>query len=422
MIFNILNKLNKLKKFPYFIVTPLPYAIGTASDHLIVAVKQASILNKKLMIIVPTILKNFLKYNICNKYFFSELKITELSKKDKFIKNIFIALINIQFLFNRSLTIFFDKFTKIKLSEPFRFPEVGIKLHLEDTKNFDDIKLPKYKPYEINLSDCANSFCLKKIKEIGISEKDKFVCISVRDNLYRNDKGRREYRNAEIANYKEAIFHLLSKGYWVIRLGQLSNKKLDINHPKFLDYPFSKFKNYCLDLYLLKNCKFMISTQNGLFATALLLNKPTLLTNAYRLFETRSANKFSRVISKKPFWKKNKKFIPLENYLNLKYLYHHIDFIDDEIDFEENSSNEILEATKEFLESIENKSDFTAKNDQINFNKFMLNSFKNHYYDKSNKNGFNLIDVPEALNLIIGVREAKDYYCNCFLKKNFKFN
>ena len=43
--------------------------------------------------------------------------------------------------------------------------------------------------------------------------------------------------------------------------------------------------------------------------------------------------------------------------LKLKHIYHHPNYLDNEIDFEENTSSEILEATKEFLEFIGNKSE-----------------------------------------------------------------
>ena len=422
MIYSFLNKLNKIEKFPYFICTPIPYCIGTASEQWLIAIKQASILKKKVIIIVPTILQKILKYKIFNDYFFNELKVVELTKKDKLFKSVFKILINSQFLFNRIITLFLDKFTNVKVSESFRFPEIGIFYNIKKKVNFDEIKLPQHKVHEVNLSKNANIYCLKKMQEIGIGKEDSFVCVHVRDNMYRNDQGRREFRNSDISNYKEAILYLLKKNYWVIRIGQLSNKRLEIDHPKFIDYPFSQFKDYCLDLYLIKNCKFLICSQSGMHALASLFNKPILLTNAVRLFPTdSSANNFSRTISKKPFWKKNKKLIPLENYLKLKYVHHHINFIDSEIDFEENSSSEILDATKEFLEPIEKKLDFKSKPNQIYFRDFILNSIKDHYYDTGDKNGEYLINVPEVFSMIIVLKESKELYCSFFLEKYFRF-
>ena len=115
------------------------------------------------------------------------------------------------------------------------------------------------------------------------------------------------------------------------------------------------------------------------------------------------------------------KLITLENYLKLKYIYHHNKFFDNEIDFEGNTSSEILEATKEFLEFVGNKLDFKPKANQVCFKNFMLDSFKNHYQDTGSKNGSDFIDIPEAPNIVINFKESKALYCSTFLKKYFKF-
>ena len=159
MIYNFFNKLNESKKFPYFLCTPLPYAIGTAADDLRVAVKKASILKKKLLIITPTILQNLFKYEICNKYFYKDLRINELSNFDRFMKYIFIILINLQFLLNRITFFFIKNFTKVDLTgkqkEFLRFANVGVrfKYGMKKKINFDEILLPQHDTCKINLSE-----------------------------------------------------------------------------------------------------------------------------------------------------------------------------------------------------------------------------------------------------------------------------
>ena len=64
MLSNFINKLNNFKKFPYYVVTPLPYGIGTAASQLNVAVKRSSFLKKKLLLVTPTILQKILRYQI----------------------------------------------------------------------------------------------------------------------------------------------------------------------------------------------------------------------------------------------------------------------------------------------------------------------------------------------------------------------
>ena len=64
MIYKTLNKLNKIKTFPYYFLTPLVYAIGDKCEQLIVFSLLAKLNNKKLIILQPNILKKFLKYHI----------------------------------------------------------------------------------------------------------------------------------------------------------------------------------------------------------------------------------------------------------------------------------------------------------------------------------------------------------------------
>lgn len=419
MILNFIEKLNNLKKFPYYVVTPLPYAIGTAANQLGVGVRRSASLNKKILLIVPTILQKTLKYKICNKCFFSDLEITELNKIDKIIKKFFFILINIHFFFTRIFVLFNDKFLKLKLKESFRFLEIGVHYDFDKSTNFEEVNHFQQKKINIKLSANTTKYCSEKIKQLGIHKDDKFVCIHLRDSFYRDDFGKRDVRNSNINNYRKTIAFLLKKNYWVIRLGQ-SNKKFKINHKKFIDYPSTILKDDCLDLYIIKNCQFMICSASGLYSIAILFNKPILLTDNTRLFQYRSSNKFSRVIFKRPFWKKNKKFIPLKTYSKLPYFYHHLDYLDNEIGYKENSSLEIYKAVKEFLYSLKSNSNNKLNRIQTNFNKFLFNSLKEHYYSRSKKNGTNLIDSPEAFDIINSLKAGRDSYCSFFLKKYFK--
>ena len=61
MFFNLFKKLNYIKKFPYFICTPLVYGIGAASEHIAMASAQAKRAGKRLLIIKTYFFTNFLK-------------------------------------------------------------------------------------------------------------------------------------------------------------------------------------------------------------------------------------------------------------------------------------------------------------------------------------------------------------------------
>ena len=46
-----------------------------------------------------------------------------------------------------------------------------------------------------------------------------------------------------IQNFSSAILELLNKNYFVVRMGNIAETKLNIKHRNFVDYPFSKIKS-----------------------------------------------------------------------------------------------------------------------------------------------------------------------------------
>ena len=73
--------------------------------------------------------------------------------------------------------------------------------------------------------------------------------------------------------------YFLSKGFFVIRVGKIAEKKLELKHNKLIDYPFSSFQNDLLELYLMANCSFFIGNTSGPSMIPLIFRKPTLMTN-----------------------------------------------------------------------------------------------------------------------------------------------
>jgi len=430
MIYKIFDKLNKLSFFPYYIVTPSSYGIGTAADNILTALRKNYKSKKKIFVIVPHIFQKLLKYKVCNKSIFFGLNLYKFNFIDKIIYNFFFIIINFIFFFTRSFVLANDRLTKFKIKESIRFPAIGTMFEFNEKMNFNDISSAHYdtiiNKHRIELKDNIKKNCEKTLHEIGVKRNDKIICIHVRDGSYTKDPHRaegysgarfRDIRNSSINNYKKSINYLLKKNFWVIRMGHKVDNKVNIKHPKFIDYPFSTIKNDSMDLYLIKRSSFVICTQSGLLSIALLYNKPILQTNAIRIFQSRSENKLSRTLFKIPFWKKNNKKIYLKEYINMPYFYHHCFFLDNKIGYKENSSDEIYQGTKEILRLIKNKKKTT--NLQKKFNIFLIESFRKHYYSKNQEKGTSLRELDHAFNLIASIKNGKNAYCDFFLKKYY---
>ena len=83
MISKIINFLNRIKIFPYYIITPIAYAIGTASEEILVGAKKARDLNKKILIIFPTVAQNYFNYNVCNEFLSTHLVLNNVKQAKK---------------------------------------------------------------------------------------------------------------------------------------------------------------------------------------------------------------------------------------------------------------------------------------------------------------------------------------------------
>jgi len=167
--------------------------------------------------------------------------------------------------------------------------------HVEKQGNTADLKglLPKTKPHLsfTNKEDkTANAF----LKSIDCNKK--FVCLSIRDSAYLKETfpdinfSYHNYRDSEVETYISSIEYLLENDFFVIRMGKIVNDSLDIKHDNFLDYASSDLKNDFLDIWLMANCEFCISTSTGLDEIADIFRVPIVYVNALAIANYSSWN------------------------------------------------------------------------------------------------------------------------------------
>ncbi len=123
----------------------------------------------------------------------------------------------------------------------------------------------------------------------GIPRNAKIICITSRDQLYLKKKYPSKnflyhnYRNINAKNYTSVIKALIKKNFYVIRMGQISNQKINIKNNKFIDYPFHPSKNDFMDFFLAHRCYFWICSNNGLDEIAKVFRKPIIDSNMAQL-------------------------------------------------------------------------------------------------------------------------------------------
>ena len=413
MFFSLFKKLNYNKKFPYFICTPLVYGIGAASEHIAMASAHAKRTNKKLLIFKTYFFKKFLNYDVCNNALFdSTIFNNETVNKKKFSYRLINFLIQVEFVIRRLLAIKLKSFFNFDIGEEFRFALLGSRDLYSEKKNLPYKNLLPLCINEsiVDIEKCKKEKCHEIIENLNL-EKRKIVCLHVRDHGYYNDIGRRNYRNSNINNYVSLINYLIKKNYFVIRIGDKSAKKLKMVDKYFIDYPFTNLKSEIMDLYLLQICHFYIGTPSGPMDTAYLFNKPILLTNLYDIYPSFPRKRNDRGVFRKIIKKENGKILSPREFANLSLHYHQTEVNINDYHFEENSSEELLNATKEFVHNFEQSENFKKKIDfddkQILFNKLIENRLEEIYEIDVLKNNFFKNDLWKKNEFIRIVKRFK---------------
>lgn len=210
------------------------------------------------------------------------------------------------------------------------------------------------------------------LEKIGVTKGQKYICLVARDSAYKKSiSGLFErpledlihnYRNSNIDDYKLAVNFLLDRGYFVIRMGNVVEKKLKIDHKNFLDYASSDLKSSFLDFFLLGNSYFNLVSEAGIKDVSYIYNVPYVFVNCpfpkitinwhksvfiYKKFKSRKLNRY---LTFSEFDKK----MDINNDVNKTKIvgsYGYVCFSNNDLDIEiiDNTPEEIKMATKEML-------------------------------------------------------------------------
>ena len=345
--------------FKSIFVTPLYYSIGNAAEEIMWASARAKLTCEKLIIVPPFKFTQLLGYKICNDAIFrvEAISLNKFTWLDVLIINIATVYVNFRFIFKRLIAKISKKYTGIGFPENWNFPDTGKSKFWPTVNGYDYKKIREdrivdsiHRLEPLSLPYQLNEDCRKIISNFDFSGK-KFVCLHVREDGYHHDGGRRAYRNAKISSYYPAIKYLLSEGMYVIRMGDPSMEKANIDHKYFFDYPFSDIKSDSMDLFLIRNCEFYIGMQSGILDVAHMFNKPILILNMYDWFFNYPLKTNDRGMLKKIKIKSGasyKTYSSIE-WFQLPFFYtNNREIYDERVQFIDNSEKEILSATEEY--------------------------------------------------------------------------
>jgi len=127
----------------------------------------------------------------------------------------------------------------------------------------------------------------KFLEEIGAKQGERFICLLVRDSYYKlkmqqhikNNWSYHDYRDSDIDTFKNTALKLAEKGYWVLRMGKKVQKTFNVDHLRVLDYANSSYRSDFLDIWLMANCHFCITTGTGLDDVCNAFRRPLVQVN-----------------------------------------------------------------------------------------------------------------------------------------------
>lgn len=206
-------------------------------------------------------------------------------------------------------------------------------------------KLPPH--LEFNQKEELEGF--ENLRLMGISPNAKFICFISRDSKYLDNlygKGKMEYHNyrdSNIDNYLLAANSMVKEGYYMIRMGAIVEKTLSVDNPMIIDYA-SKYRSEFMDLFLLANCTFFITSNSGTCAVATIFRRPNAFGNVTPFTGAHGISRAPDIFIPKKYWSKDKKRLLTINEIfetGAAYFDTSNQFSDKGIELIENTSEEI---------------------------------------------------------------------------------
>jgi putative glycosyltransferase (TIGR04372 family) len=146
-------------------------------------------------------------------------------------------------------------------------------------------------PTQLQFTEDDNDRGYQYLTSVGFEKGDKFVCLVVRDNRYlkqihaERNWSYHDFRDTNIEDYKQAAVALAKQGYWVFRMGKAVDESFETDHPYVIDYANTTERSDFLDLWLMANCFYAISTGLGLDSVADVFRRPIVFVNYVPLMD-----------------------------------------------------------------------------------------------------------------------------------------
>jgi putative glycosyltransferase (TIGR04372 family) len=117
------------------------------------------------------------------------------------------------------------------------------------------------------------------LAEQGVPAGAEIVCFHCREGGYSPaDEDLHSFRNSSVENYLPAIAELTKLGFWCVRMGDPTMRRLEPIHG-VIDYAHHPQRADWIDVFLLGDCRFFVGSASGVAQAANVLGRPCAVAN-----------------------------------------------------------------------------------------------------------------------------------------------
>jgi len=209
------------------------------------------------------------------------------------------------------------------------------------------------------------------LERLGVPMGAPYVCIAARDTSYlktiypKIDFRYHDYRNSDIHDYLAAAETMVTRGYYVIRMGKSVTEELDTDNPKIINYAGSGVRSDFLDLYIISKCRMFIGSTDGILGISVIFRRPVVMTNSIPIGDLWSWTGNFLCIPKKLWLEREDRFLAFHEIYDsgVQRFFHTEEYEELGIKVVENTPEEIAAVSVEMDERL--KGDWeTSKEDQ----------------------------------------------------------
>ena len=206
---------------------------------------------------------------------------------------------------------------------------------------------------QLGFTESENHVARAALSEFGLGDADRFICLQIRDSAYlastRPDTnwGYHSYRDCDIQTYIPAVKELVAQGYWVFRMGKKVEQTFLVGSEKVVDYANHPKRSDFLDIWLMANCHFAISSGTGLDSVSDAFRRPVLYTN-YDVFHLMVTWATCLTVPKRLLWRHTGKELSISEYFEYGFA-HSERYKEAGIEVVDMRENEITSVVKEMI-------------------------------------------------------------------------